>query len=116
MHEMSIAVGLMEQVFDIAKKSNLKEIEEIEIETGFLRQIVPEVMQEAFLAVRQDTIAKNATLKIVEIAPLSECNICKKQFQPSLNDFLCPICQKADVKVLKGDEIILKSIQGKESK
>jgi len=116
MHEMSIAAGLMDQVLEIAKVNGLKEIDEIEIETGFLRQVVPEVMQEAFLAVRRETIAQNATLKIVEIAPLSECNICKKQFEPQLNDFLCPECQKADVKVLKGDEIILKSIQGKESK
>ena len=116
MHEMSIAVGLMDQVLEIAKVNGLKEIDEIEVETGFLRQVIPEVMQEAFLAVRRETIAQNATLKIVEIAPLSECNICKKQFEPQLNDFLCPECQKAGVKVLKGDEIILKSIQGKESK
>ncbi|MDD3375426.1 MAG: hydrogenase maturation nickel metallochaperone HypA [Candidatus Omnitrophica bacterium] len=109
---MSIAVSLMDQVLETAKSNNLNKIDEIEIEAGFLRQIVGEVMQEAFLAVRRETIAENAILRIIEIAPLVKCNICKKEFEPEINDFLCPQCQKADVEVLKGDEIILKSIAG----
>ena len=112
MHEMSIAVGLMDQVLDVAKSNQLIRIDSVEIETGYLRQVIPEVMLEAFNAVKQDTIAESATLKIREIKPLAECQICQKNFAPEPDNFLCPKCQKADTKILQGNDIILKSVVG----
>ena len=112
MHEMSLAIGLIEQVQDVAQKNNLKRVEAIELQTGVLRQVVPEMMQEAFKAVAQETLAQNATLTIIEVPAVAECNLCQKKFSPQLDDFLCPSCQKADVTVLQGEDIILKSVQG----
>ena len=112
MHEMSIAEGLMEQILSIANENSLKSIEEVEIETGLLRQVIPEVMQEAFRAVRQDTIAQSAVLKITEIPAIGKCRTCQKEFEPELNNFLCPQCLRADVEILQGDDIILKSVIG----
>ena len=110
MHEMSLAIGLMEQIQEVAQQNNLKCVDEVELQTGVLRQVIPEVMQEAFKAVTQETIAQNAKLTIFEIAALAQCNMCQKKFSPQFDDFLCPDCHKADVTVLQGDEIILKSI------
>jgi hydrogenase nickel incorporation protein HypA/HybF len=112
MHEMSIAESLMEQILDIAQANNMQKVAEVELDAGYLRQVIPEVMQEAFLAVTEGTIADGATLTINEIAPLAVCRKCKDEFMPQLDDFLCPQCRQADVDILKGDEIILKSLVG----
>ena len=112
MHEMSIAESLMDQIIDIAETNHMESVAEVELETGHLRQVIPEVMREAFLAVTQGTIADGAELIINEVAPLAACRQCKGGFTPQIDDFLCPQCRQADVDILKGDEIILKSVVG----
>jgi len=110
MHEMSLAVGLMDQIISVAQDNNLTRVNEVELETGVLRQVVPEVMQEAFKSVTEDTIAQDAILKIVEIKAIVECRQCQGAFEPEIDSFLCPKCQKADINVIQGDDIILKAV------
>ena len=112
MHEMSIAISLIEQIEKQAFANNLMRVDEIEIETGMLRQVIPEVMQEAFKVASEETIANGAILNIIEVKPLVKCRQCKNEYEPTLNDFLCPQCKLADVDIIIGNEIILKSITG----
>lgn len=112
MHEMSIAVSLMDQIEDIAKQNNLLNINEIQIESGILRQVIPDVMQVAFEAVKEGTICEKAILKIIEIPALAVCKQCKNEFEPSIDDFICKKCNIANVDIIKGNEIILKAVLG----
>ncbi len=110
MHELSIASALMEQIISEAEKHELSHIDEVEIHAGILRQVIPEVMQEAFREVSVKTVAEGALLIIVEIEAQARCRKCQTVFEPTLDSFLCPHCQIADVDILKGDEIILAAI------
>lgn len=110
MHEMSIAVNLIEQAVKLAKENNLSKIDEIEIEIGALKQVIPDVMQTAFEVAKEGTAAGNAKLTIFETVPLVLCNECDISFEPRINDFLCPQCRKSNIKIIKGNEIIFKSI------
>ena len=112
MHELSIATALMEQVSDEAAMNQLTKVDQVELHTGFLRQVIPEMMQEAFREVIVGTIAEGATLIVKEISAEAKCNLCQKIFEPELACFVCPSCQKADVEILKGNEIILAAING----
>lgn len=112
MHEMSIAIALIDQIFEVGCDNNLIKVNEVEIEVGFLKQVVDEVMQEAYKSVTEGTIAEGSILRIKEISASVQCNQCKKIFKPELDNFLCPDCAKADVEVLKGNDIILKSVIG----
>ena len=110
MHEMSIIVSLLEQIDEIVKKNGVQKVESIEIETGELRLVIPEVMQEAFRSAKKGTVCENADLLITEVEVKVKCNKCKEEFSPKINDFLCPECHEADVKTIQGDDIILKAI------
>ena len=112
MHELSIASALIEQVCDEAEAHQMKKVETVELHIGFLRQVVPEMMQEAFREAAAGTIAEGATLTVREIPAEAQCVLCQKIFEPDLDCFLCPSCGKAEVKVLKGNEILLMSING----
>ncbi|VAX35258.1 hypothetical protein MNBD_UNCLBAC01-1716 [hydrothermal vent metagenome] len=112
MHELSIATALMEQILDIAKTNGMDVVDQVELETGFLRQVIPEVMQLAYKEVIVDTIAKSSILIIIEVEAKAQCRRCMKVFEPEMGNFLCPDCLVADVDIKSGNEIILKSIGG----
>ncbi len=110
MHELSIAAALMEQIISVAQKNNIMHVDEVELHTGILRQVIPEVMQEAFREVSMKTVAEGAHLTIVEVDAEACCRKCQKKFAPTIDSFLCPSCQVADVDILQGDQIILAAI------
>lgn len=110
MHEMSLATNLIEQIIDICKENNVNKVLEVNLECGRLKLVVPEVMQEAYSAVIVGTLAEESELIMIEIEPKVKCNKCSKEFIPEVNDFLCPNCNVADVEILQGDEIIIKSL------
>ena len=114
MHELSIAIALIDQIKEIAEENHLNKIDEVELQTGFLRQVIPELMLEAFKEASRETIAQGAVLKIAEINALVRCRQCQTTFEPTINDFLCPLCQEADVDILQGNDIILASISCKQ--
>jgi hydrogenase nickel incorporation protein HypA/HybF len=109
-HELSIAVELVGQIIEAAENNQLPRVDEVELETGILRQVVPEIMQTAFREATRETIANEARLIITEIKAKAQCNRCSLVFEPLVDDFSCPECQIADAKVLQGDKIILKSV------
>ena len=113
MHELSIAIQLVEQIVEVAEANKLPHVDDVELETGVLRQVIPEMMQEAFKEAARQTVAEGATLTIQDIPAKARCNQCDLEFEPEVHNFLCPQCQIADTKVLRGDQIILKSVSGK---
>lgn len=112
MHEMGIAIDLIEQVLKIGKDNNLKLISEIEIEAGILRLIEPEAMQIAWKSVSEGTIAEGSTIKLSEIPLSAKCRKCKNTFTPHMDDFRCPKCSRADVDLTSGNDLVLKSVTG----
>jgi len=113
MHEVSLVSDLLDQILEEASANKLLFVDEVELDIGVLRQVVPQVMQEAFRAAVINTLAKDSVLIINEIQAKAQCRICHDKFIPEVNNFLCPKCQTADVLVLEGNDIILKSISGK---
>ena len=113
MHEMSFAVALVEEVGKLAAEKGLKYIDEVEVEAGVLKAIVPEILSDAFKMAGEGTIMENALLKITEVKARAMCNLCGGHFEPAMNDFLCRTCRKADVKVISGEEFLIRSISGK---
>ncbi|MDD4956346.1 MAG: hydrogenase maturation nickel metallochaperone HypA [Candidatus Omnitrophica bacterium] len=112
MHELSIAEGLIDEIMRIAVENGLSRVDEVEIETGTLRQVVPEVMAEAFRAVSEGTPAERALLRIYEKKASAECKACGSAFEPQPNDITCTVCGATDTKITGGDEIILKAVVG----
>lgn len=113
MHELSIAMQLIEQIVEIAEENQLRRVDEVELEAGVLRQVIPQMMQTAFQEAANQTVAEGAVLMIRDIPAKAQCRQCRLEFEPEVDNFLCPECQVADVKVLEGNTIILKSVSSK---
>lgn len=110
MHEMSIAVSLMEQLRPIADEQGATRIVQVELRCGVMQQVVPEALQLAFEAASAGTPAEGATLTIEEEDLVASCRSCGERFEAAIDDFSCPRCRLADVELVAGQDIVLKSV------
>lgn len=111
MHEMAIAASMLDGVLRAAEQAGAARVTVVEVEVGAMRQVVPEALQAAWEAVRKETLAERAALKIEEIPAEAECRQCGRCFEPDIAwSFLCPQCNRADVRIVRGNDIVLKSV------
>jgi hydrogenase nickel incorporation protein HypA/HybF len=112
MHEMAIAMELMEQLERIADENELVRIESVKVCAGALRGIVPEAMETAFVAASLGTRMAGAELDLEIVPARAACRLCGKSFEPDIACYLCPDCGQADVDLVEGNDIVLASITG----
>ena len=110
MHELSIATGILETALAVADEHGARRVEEIEVEVGVMRLVVPESLEMAFAVLTEGTAAAGAKLKITEVPIRAKCVGCDADFSPALDNFACPGCGRADVDIVGGNDIILKSV------
>ena len=92
MHEMAIATDLYDQVIGIVQSQGPMTVQEIEIEIGALQLVVPEAIQMAWEAIREDTPLAGAVLRITEVKPSARCRQCGRVFEPEIAYYRCPDC------------------------
>ncbi len=118
MHELTIASELLDQTLSAARshadrlsgKADDLCIEEVEVEIGLLRLVVPEALEMAWQVVCEGTAAEGARLCITETRPAARCRLCGRTYEPTIDDYLCPGCNKADMEICGGNDIVLKAV------
>lgn len=111
MHEMAIAVEIVDCLLNVAEQHKATRIGEVEVEIGRMRQVVPEALEMAFSAAVAGTLAEGATLKLREIAVTAVCNDCGTAYSPDIDvSFVCPSCGHANPGITAGDDIVVRNI------
>jgi len=109
MHEMTIAMNIVDIVCNKASEENASKINSVELEIGELSGIMIDSLQFCFEAACRNTIADGADLIIKNIVAKAYCKSCKTNFNTN-SDFLpCPTCSNFDFELLKGKELSIKS-------
>ena len=113
MHEATIASAIIEQAVAAAAPHGVARISRIEVELGAMQQVVPEALDLAFEAASKGTLTEGAKLILTAVKTVALCRACDCRFEPDIEqlNFLCPQCQRADVQIVAGNEIILKSLE-----
>lgn len=114
MHEMTIAVELVRQLEALADEHDLEAVEAFTVETGVMRQVVPEALRTAFEIVAEGTRAEGAAMTLNVAPAVAECRQCHCRFEPAVDSFVCPQCRHADVSIAEGNDILLRSVTGQE--
>jgi hydrogenase nickel incorporation protein HypA/HybF len=106
MHEVSIALNLIEIVSEQCIKNGYNKIDSINIRVGRASGIMTEALFFAFDAVKNESIAKNASLNIEEIPLSGCCNECNNDFTVD-EDFIlsCPVCRGSSFRITAGREM-----------
>jgi hydrogenase nickel incorporation protein HypA/HybF len=111
MHELSVTQNILEIALRHAQDSDAKRILSLNIVIGQLATIVDDSVQFYWDLIAEGTIAEGA--KLIFFRPPTEllCQACGRQYTPGPDDFYCPKCQSANVKIISGKEFYLESIE-----
>jgi len=110
MHEMSIAINVVDIITKQAQVENAKKINKVELEIGVLAGVMVESLQFCFKAACKDTMAENAKMTIIAVPGKGNCLDCNKTFPLDTYLASCPNCQSFSVDIIQGREMKIRSI------
>lgn len=118
MHELSMAMSVLNIILEKAKEENATRISEITIEIGELLFLNPEQFKFCMELVIEKTLADNSKLSITVKPSKVKCKMCGKGFRwdrsPD-NHFVFPIleceCGSKDLEIVEGRELNIVSIR-----
>ncbi|MBI5967331.1 MAG: hydrogenase maturation nickel metallochaperone HypA [Deltaproteobacteria bacterium] len=106
MHEVSIALSLLNIVVKKCQEEGFHSIESVKVRIGKASGILPEAFAFALEVAKKDTIARDAKF-IIDIVPLGGfCSGCARQFEIDEAYILeCPLCGSNSFQIQKGYEM-----------
>lgn len=110
MHELSVAMNIVELAVEEAGKANSSVITQVDVEIGSLAGVETEALLFAWDAARNSTIAQNAPLIIHPVPAEAACQECGKLFPIEHFFAQCPDCGSFRYNIIKGREMRIMSI------
>lgn len=110
MHEMAIALALIEQAETAAKEQGARAIPGITVVVGRLSGVDPDALRAVFDLAAEETLAAGATLAIELVEARVRCRMCGKQSRPQPPFMTCVECGALDVELECGRELYIKSM------
>ena len=107
MHELSVT----QNILDIAiKNAGSRKVKQINLVIGQYSSMVDDSVQFYWDLISKDTAAQDAVLNFERIRGEMTCQICGQVFQPDDRAFECPACGSPLVRISKGEEFRVESI------
>jgi len=94
-----------------ARQSGATAIHNLRMRIGTLSGVVSEALRFAFQALKQDTLATDATLEIEEVQPACWCAFCQTEFDVNDYTYECPHCHRPSRDLRRGREMALISLE-----
>lgn len=111
MHELAVTESLLKTASEYAEKNDAKKVLCLNLLIGNLSGIIDDSVQFYWDIISEDSICYQAKLNIEKVPAKFICQICKHEFLMGEDLSPCPQCQSMDIKVIAGDEFLLKSIE-----
>lgn len=109
MHEMSIAVSLIEIAEKQANAAGSTKINRLDVEIGSLAGVEIDALEFCYESARKGTLCAEAELVVERIAGLGRCNACETEAEVDFFVALCPACSGA-LEIVRGRELRLRSL------
>lgn len=110
MHELSIAMSIVDICTDELKKAGAKKVTQVELEIGSLAGVETGALEFSWDVAVENTPVKDAPLIIHMVKATARCRSCQTEF-PIDNFFSpCPHCGEYGFDVLRGKELQIKAI------
>lgn len=113
MHELSLAMDLVEQLSEVVRKENASEVLEINVVIGAMSGVERVPFEFAFPEAARNTPLEGARLNIEEIPLVLKCNDCGLLAEADELVMICSGCNSISVEIVKGREFLVKSMEVK---
>jgi len=110
MHEMSIAMNIVNIACSEAEKDGASSISKIELDVGKLSGVMIDSLQFCYESACKGTLAENSTLSIKELPAVASCKKCEHIFEIEAFMALCPECDSYEIDITQGRELKLRAV------
>ena len=111
MHEMSIALSIVDIVAEEARREGATSVRQVVVEVGELSGVMPEALAFCYDEATCGTGAEGSKLVIEPVKAEALCRECHERFAPSYRVFTCPFCEGLDCVVVAGEELAVTSME-----
>jgi len=111
MHELSIALALLEQVQTVAEREKADAVLRVAVTIGELCGVNPEALEMAFPVAAENTCAADAKLDVTSTPARVHCRTCGRESSPEFPMPICEACGSTDAEILGGRELMLTSVE-----
>jgi hydrogenase nickel incorporation protein HypA/HybF len=122
MHELAVAQAI---VAAAERHAEGRPVSVVRVRVGRLRQVVPDFLSFYFEVAARETLCDGAALEWERVDSRLACSACGAEWDPAppparsgdelVVRFRCPECGSADHRVVSGDELVVESIDVRES-
>lgn len=112
-HEVSLAVALIELAEEAARREGASRIEAVHVDLGALAGVVPEALAFAFDGAKVGTLAHHARLEVELLPAVAYCEACNCEFEveSELGIAVCPRCEGPSAALRQGYELTLSRLE-----
>lgn len=111
MHELSIALGIVDIAEKETKKAKKNRVDLIELEIGTLAGIEFDSLDFIWPSAVKNTVLESAKKKINVIEGEAKCGECDHKFKLKNIFDACPKCNSYLKHIIKGKELLVKSLE-----
>ncbi len=111
MHEMSIALAMIDQISEEAEKHGGGTVEVVHLRIGVLSGIDGQALRFAYELACEDTELTGSRLEIESVPLLVYCPGCAVTHTPSVQEVLCPRCITPAQEILQGRELEVRALE-----
>lgn len=112
MHELSIAMNLLEIAESAAKEAGVEHVSALHLRLGIFSGVVAESLLFAYAIATENTFLAGSKLLIEEVPLVIYCPSCAREQQlDTMQAFVCPSCGAAVNEIRQGKEIELSFLE-----
>lgn len=116
MHELSIALSIIEMANEESEKRGGAKVEAVYLKLGALSGVVKDALEFSWEIACQGTSLENSRLEIEEIPVIVFCENCKSEKTlGAINNVVCPTCETPATEIISGKELQVTALEIGES-
>ena len=112
MHELSVVFHVIDQLEEVAKENDVKEIKTVTLQLGDVSSVLPWYRTDCWnWAKKKHEIMQDCEMKIEKIDAVTFCEDCKQTYETVKHGKTCPFCGSGNTFLVQGNEFMIKEIE-----
>ena len=112
MHELSIALSILEIAEEEASRRNAARIQAIHLRLGPLAGVIKEALLSAFDLARETSALNDCTLVIEDVPLIAHCPACGKDCRVAApQEMCCSVCGTPTPQIVQGRELEISAME-----
>ncbi|MFN2460302.1 MAG: hydrogenase maturation nickel metallochaperone HypA [Candidatus Velthaea sp.] len=112
MHELSVALSLIEGIDDSARRDGFERVLAVHVRVGALSGIAPAALLFSWRLATAGTLAADSRLEIEDVPLVVFCEHCEAERTPrTASGLICPDCGNACPHIVRGRELQLVAVE-----